>query len=189
MHPITTSRLIIRQYQAGDITGQADAVTESVETVGQWLPWCTKAYSITDAAEWFVLCEKCIKFSRSFDLGVFDKHSNALIGSIAINEVDKQNRRGNIGYWIRQSQQNKGYATEAVKAIIPFGFHILDLIRLELFAAIENVASNTVAEKAGARFEGVAKNRIFLRGIAHDANVYSFTPEMNIPQQKATRKI
>lgn len=92
-----------------------------------------------------------------------------MVGSIAINEVDKQNRRGNIGYWIRQSQQNKGYATEAVQAIIPFGFNVLKLLRLELFAAIENTASNAVA-----------KNRIFLRGTAHDANVYSFTPEINI---------
>ncbi|WP_409421331.1 GNAT family protein [Pseudaeromonas sp. ZJS20] len=180
MLPITTSRLVIRPYQADDIAGQAEAVVESVDTVGQWLPWCTQDYSITDAVEWFVLCEKSLMFSRSYELGVFDKHSNALIGSVSINEVDKQNRRGNIGYWIRQSQQNKGYATEAVKAIVPFGFQVLDLLRLELFAAVENVASSTVAAKAGARFEGVAKNRIVLRGVVHDANVYSFIPDMRV---------
>lgn len=48
MLPITISQLIIRQYQASDITEQADAVTESVETVGQWPPWCTKTYSIAE---------------------------------------------------------------------------------------------------------------------------------------------
>ncbi len=78
MFPLTTSRLIIRTYSAGDITEQVDAVIESVMTVGRWLPWCHSSYSVKDAAEWFVICEQSMSANISYDLGIFDKSTGEL---------------------------------------------------------------------------------------------------------------
>jgi RimJ/RimL family protein N-acetyltransferase len=60
-----------------------------------------------------------------------------------------------VGYWVRTGQTGQGIATAAVRLIARFGFEDLGLQRLELLVAVENLASRRVAEKAGARFEGI----------------------------------
>lgn len=54
-----------------------------------------------------------------------------------------------IGYWTHPAQQNKGYTTEAVKALIRFGFEKLQAIEIEACYATWNKASGRVLEKAG----------------------------------------
>lgn len=174
--PITTSRLIIRPYTAGDITEQVDAIIESVTTVGRWLPWCNSAYSVKEAAEWFVICEQSIAANLSYDLGIFYKSSGELVGSIAINEIRANHKLGNIGYWVRKTAQGKGIAAEAVEAIAEFGFNLLGLVRLEIIAGVDNKASRRVAEKVNATCEGLARNRIILDKQPIDAIVYSLIP-------------
>ena len=98
-----------------------------------------------------------------------------LIGSIAINQLDKANKIGNIGYWVRETQQNYGYALQAVELIKDYGFRQLQLVRLEIVVLTENAASIAVAEKSGAEFECIAKSRLMHEGRARAAAIYSFT--------------
>ena len=65
----------------------------------------------------------------------------------------------------------------AVKLVLQFGFSEIGFTRLEIVALTENTASCGVAEKVGARFECIARNRIFARGKPQDAAVYSIVPE------------
>ena len=89
----------------------------------------------------------------------------------------KRHNVGNIGYWVRQSRQNQGIATRALRAIAQFGFAQLKLTRLEIVAAETNVPSRRVADKVGAVFECVARNRILVHGRPQAAAVYSPVPE------------
>lgn len=52
-----------------------------------------------------------------------------------------------IDFW------NQGYGTEALKGIIDFGFNTFKLHKIFAGCDIENVASKTIMEKAGMRFE------------------------------------
>jgi ribosomal-protein-serine acetyltransferase len=67
----------------------------------------------------------------------------------------RSNETANVGYWVRTRQTGQGIATAAVRLIARFGFEDLGLRRLELFIAVDNVASRRLAEKVGATFEGV----------------------------------
>jgi RimJ/RimL family protein N-acetyltransferase len=58
-----------------------------------------------------------------------------------------------------------------------FGFEDLGLQRIEITAAVGNVASQRVAEKIGAVREGLLRNRFLLQGRSHDAYLYSLIPE------------
>ena len=80
---------------------------------------------------------------------------------------------------MRQSQHRKGIALQAVTSITRYGFHELKLTRLEIAVAEENIASRRVAEKAGAVFECIARNRLVIRGKPHAAAVYSLVPEQS----------
>jgi len=51
------------------------------------------------------------------------------------------------------------------------------LLRIEIVAAVDNIPSQRVAEKAGARREGVLRNRLFINGESLDAVLFSLVPE------------
>ena len=83
----------------------------------------------------------------------------------------------NLGYWVRSSRVGQGVATAATRLAAQFGFEELKFTRIEIVAATGNVGSLRVAEKAGARREGVLRNRLMLGGKLHDAVMHSLVPE------------
>ncbi|WJV52001.1 GNAT family protein [Pectobacteriaceae bacterium CE90] len=106
----------------------------------------------------------------------FDRSSERFLGGISINEIQPIRQMGNIGYWIRQSAQGKGIALEAVNSIAVYGFSQLKLTRLVIVAGEEDRASRRVAEKAGAHYESIARNRIIIRQQPIDTAIYSLVP-------------
>jgi RimJ/RimL family protein N-acetyltransferase len=177
MDSIVVNGLCIRPFDEGDVPAFAGAVRESVATVGVWMPWCHAAYSEADARSWFDHCRANLSAARAYDLGIFLQDGRALCGGISINQLNVQHNFGNIGYWVRQSRQRQGVATRAVRIIAAYGFDRLQLTRLEIVAAVDNRASRGVAEKVGATFECVARNRLVVKGQPVAAAVYSLTPE------------
>jgi RimJ/RimL family protein N-acetyltransferase len=61
--------------------------------------------------------------------------------------------------------------------VAKFGFAELGLQRIEILAAIPNIASQRVAEKAGAVREGVLRKRLLIRGVSQDAVMFSLVAE------------
>lgn len=169
---IKTPELIIRPFVATDANEFVVAALESVETVGKWLPWCTRDYQLADAERWFDICNESRKNGSAFDVGIFTL-DEVLLGGIAINQINQQHRIGNIGYWVRQSYQRKGVATRAVRQIAQYGFNTVGLVRLEIVVASNNLVSRKVAEKSGGLFETLARNRLVINGQPVTAAVYS----------------
>jgi len=166
----------IRSFQKNDSLSFVEAVHESVDTVGVWMSWCHQGYSVQEAESWFKLCKQNLATSQAYDFGLFSVSADQVLGGIAINQINKEHNFGNIGYWVRQSQQGRGIATKATQAIATFGFKELELTRLEIVVAEENLASRRVAEKVGARFECIPRNRLVIRGMPTDSAVYSLQP-------------
>ncbi len=166
----------IRPFKEDDGLSFVEAVHESVATVGAWMSWCHQGYSLQEAGSWFKLCQQNRAAGLAYDFGLFSVSSDQVLGGIAINQINKEHNFGNIGYWVRQSQQGKGIATQAARTIATFGFQKLKLTRLEIVVAEENLASRRVAEKVGASFECIARNRLVIRGVPHDSAVYSLVP-------------
>ena len=69
--------------------------------------------------------------------------------------------------------RNKGYASEAVKAVIEYCFSKLDLKRVQAIHSINNPASGRVLEKAGMTYEGTLR---LYNGI-HNEKMYSAIKE------------
>lgn len=174
---LQSKRITVRPFQSDDASAFRDAVLESLETVGKWLPWCRAGYSVEDASAWIKECSRNLESMSAYDLGIFSATSGRLLGGISINQINKRYKLGNIGYWIRQSEQGQGIATESVQLMIPHGFDVLGLNRLEIAVLEQNQPSRTVAEKVGAVFEGIARNRLIKDERPCDAAIYSLIPE------------
>ena len=79
-----------------------------------------------------------------------------------------------IGYWIGEPYWNRGIATRAVRLLTHYGIKHLGLVRIYASVYDFNKASQRVLEKAGYRFEGIAKKAIIKNGVILDDYRYSF---------------
>jgi ribosomal-protein-serine acetyltransferase len=176
MNNLVADGLCIRPIAHNEAPALALAVAESHETVGMWLPWCDKEYSVSEAEKWIQICANDLATGTAYNMGIFEHNGVELLGSISINQFNRENNFANLGFWIRQSRQKQQIAPRAVRLMAGFGFDKLGLTRIEIVASAQNHASRRVAEKAGAKFEGILQNRLRLRGAPSAAAMYSLTP-------------
>jgi [ribosomal protein S5]-alanine N-acetyltransferase len=86
--------------------------------------------------------------------------------------VDKLHNKGELAYWIGKDYWGKGYATEAVKRVIDFGFKELKLNRIWAAIMSKNKASGKVLKKVGLRYEGTLKQDVLRWNQYEDVDVY-----------------
>ncbi|MBQ8536132.1 MAG: GNAT family N-acetyltransferase [Clostridia bacterium] len=102
-----------------------------------------------------------------------EKASHRVIGTIGYMWLNQENRSGEVGYSLSRAHWNRGYMTEALKAVIDFGFEVLLLNRIEAQHETANPASGRVMAKAGMQKEGVLRSRIFNKGKYVDVALYA----------------
>ena len=85
------------------------------------------------------------------------------VGLIALNLGKEKYKNANVWYKLHLDFWNKGFATEALKIIINFGFDDLKLHRIEAGCAVENIGSIHVLEKVGMNLEGRKRQNLPLK--------------------------
>ncbi len=162
----------IRQYTSEDTAFLLQAAQESVEHIGPWMNWCTPEFSLSNAEAWVASRLAAFRDGSEFDFVIFSHHGTFL-GACALNQIQAQDHRANVGYWVRRSALRCGVASYALRLLADWAFSNTDLFRLEVVIAVENTASQRTALRAGAVYEGTARSRLCLHGIFHDAVIYS----------------
>ena len=180
----TDGRITIRPYLEADIPRLFEAVRESVAELSAWLPWCTPAYSLKDSTEFIMTCPTNWKQGEHYSFLIEEAGDGRFLGGVGLNFINRLHNFANVGYWVRSSATGQGVAGAAVRLAAGFGFRELGFSRLEILAAVGNVASQRVADKAGARREGILRKRLQLHGEALDAVLFSLVAEdlAHIPQ-------
>jgi ribosomal-protein-alanine N-acetyltransferase len=93
------------------------------------------------------------KKGEDFGFSIYDKNTEECLGRIGIRIRPKEGESvWNIGYWVHPDQQGKGYATEATKEVINWGFSVLNAKVIKSNHATWNEASGKVLQKAGFKF-------------------------------------
>jgi RimJ/RimL family protein N-acetyltransferase len=165
--------LLIRPFREGDASALYEAVRESISEVSPWLPWCHQDYSIEESREFIGSREIASQGGEWYSLGIFETDGGRFLGGVGINFINRVHQMANLGYWVRTSAAGRGIATAATRMAARFGFEQLGLQRIEIVVAVANIPSQRVAEKAGARREGVLRNRLLIRGESLDAVLFS----------------
>ena len=159
---IETERLILRRFQDSDV----DAVFRnwaSDETVQRM--YSEPVYSTPEAVRG--LLDKYIGAYEREDYyrwAVTDKETGECIGQIAYFLVDSKNHFAEIEYCIGAAFQCRGYATEATKAVIRFGFESMNLHKVQICTKTINKPSKRVIEKCGFTYEGTLRDYFFMDG-------------------------
>ncbi|MCD9086457.1 GNAT family N-acetyltransferase [Stenotrophomonas sp. SY1] len=173
---IVSDGLLLRPFEDSDATVFAEAVRESVESVSRWMPWASHDYSTVHALEWFAACRAQRDAGTALEFGIFCQDSGAFLGGAGLNEIRREHRFCNLGYWVRQSRQGQGIAPRCVRALAAHAFANEGLRRVEIVVAVGNTASEKVAVKSGALHEGIARNRLVINDASVPAHVFSLIP-------------
>lgn len=113
--------------------------------------------------------------SDRVDFLIFSKQDNKLVGEVVINEVDRNNRCGNIRILInRKDDFSKGYGTEAMILALNYGFGMFNLHRIELEAYPFNNRAVHVYEKIGFKREGIRRDGAYYNHKYYDMITMSF---------------
>jgi ribosomal-protein-serine acetyltransferase len=169
-------KIILRPYRSDDVKRLYEAVRESIKELSPWLPFAHEGYSIKESRDWIKKRPRDWKKGTVYDFAIFNASDGVFLGGCGLNAVDRINRCANLGYWVRTSQRGKGVATAATILLAKWGFEALKLVRIEVLVATGNERSLRVAEKAGARREGILRNRLNIHDTFHDAVMHSLIP-------------
>jgi ribosomal-protein-alanine N-acetyltransferase len=97
------------------------------------------------------------------------------VGWISLEVSSREHGIAAVGYTVAAEHRGRGVATAALRLVcgVAFSERGLDLARLEAVAAVENLASRRVLEKAGFAFEGIARGLLVIGGARVDHARYA----------------
>jgi ribosomal-protein-serine acetyltransferase len=167
----------LRQFTLEDVPTLFNAIRESMAQLSAWMVWAHPQYSMEDTQAFVLKCGPGWEKGEQFSFAIVDVQNGEVLGSVGLNAVNRAHGFANLGYWVRTRKTRHGVATAATRMAARFSFERLALNRVELLVPTANVASQRVAEKAGAKREGLLRKRLQLNGSAHDAFVYSLVQE------------
>jgi ribosomal-protein-alanine N-acetyltransferase len=153
-----TERLILRPFQYSDAS-KVYELADDYEVARTTLS-IPHPYPEGAAESWIRACEQSAKEGNSFAFAMERKEDGALLGCMSIG-ITKPHQRGEIAYWVGKPYWGYGYATEAARRIVQFGFEDLGLNRIVALAMTKNPASTKVMSKIGMKYEGKMPQQIF----------------------------
>ena len=95
-----------------------------------------------------------------------------LCGGVGLHP-EPLHHRAELGYWIGVPYWGNGYAAEAARAVVEYGFERLDLNRIFATHFRQNLASGKVLRKIGMRHEGCMRQAVMKWGEFVDLELYS----------------
>jgi ribosomal-protein-alanine N-acetyltransferase len=107
------------------------------------------------------------------DWAIEHRQDRKMIGRMGLHAYHALDQRAELGYAFNRNYWGQGYATEAAKCLLEYGFNTLKLHRISATVLPDNVASMRVLEKLGMIREGVKRDGIAIRGKHEDLLCYS----------------
>ncbi len=100
------------------------------------------------------IAENKLEEIKNFTFAIENKSNEKFIGLFGLKLGSKKYNNGEVWYKINSDFWKQGFATEALKGVIDFGFITLQLHRIKAGCAVDNLGSIKVLEKAGMIREG-----------------------------------
>jgi len=151
---------------------QREYLPQYVEWLNDWQvaqflnPGIPMPFNLEDETDWF---DNRRKSKENFVFAIITLDENKLIGNCGLHNVDLKNRTAVFGIFIGDKNYwNKGYGTDATRALLRFAFGELGLNRVELEVYDFNPRAMRAYEKAGFRSEGVRRQALYREGKFHN---------------------
>ena len=159
---LTTERLVLREFRATD--WPAMLAYQNDPRYLRYYEWTERTPEDVRAFIQRFLDQQQDNPRFKFQLAITLKGSDELIGNCGVRMASADAREADIGYELAPEYWGRGYATEAARAIVQFGFAHLRPHRISAWCIAENVGSARVLEKLGLRQEGRLREKEYFKG-------------------------
>lgn len=166
---LETTRLKLRWMDQGD--AEAHFAVRADPEVARYLsrgPWTELAQAVESIDQTLANYAS----GAGLRLGIVLRETGQLIGDACLYDFVDGSRRCDIGYVLGRAHWGHGYASEALQALLGYGFDTLDLNRVEADIDPANAASGRVLEKLGFKREGYMPERWIVNGEPADTVFY-----------------
>jgi ribosomal-protein-alanine N-acetyltransferase len=175
MGAVEGDRVVLRTPQMSDFPEWAALREQSRNFLKQWEPiWPVDDLTRGAFRRRLKRYAEDQRSDQAYSYFIFRKADNVLVGGITLANVRRGvAQAGSIGYWIGEPYAREGLMSDALGALIPFGFATLRLHRLEAACIPTNTASIRLLEKSGFEREGYARQYLCINGIWQDHLLYA----------------
>ncbi len=166
--PLESERLLLRRLRVEDYVSMYDyARREDVTRYLLWSPHPSPDYT----KRYLRSVQRQYRIGDFYEWGVEEKESHRLVGTCGFVSFDFAHARAEVGYVFSPAVWGRGYASEALRETLRFGFDALGLHRIEARFMAGNTASRRVMEKCGMHYEGMAKGLMLVKGEWKDIGI------------------
>jgi ribosomal-protein-alanine N-acetyltransferase len=171
---LETERLILRQIQLSD--AESVYVTFSDEAVMEFYGEMPHR-SVEESRDLIRRQQQWYARREGIRWGITRKGEDVVIGSCGFFHFDEEFQRAETGYELARAHWRQGMMSEALRAIISFGFAEMGLGRIEAVVDDTNEPSKALLRKLGFAHEGTLRQRFFFRGRFWDEHYFGLLKE------------
>ena len=129
--------------------------------------------TIRDTEKFVHYVKKGCRKEKSIWWGITTKDRNVVIGIVGFPQWIKKQFRAEVGAVLAKAYWSQGIMTEALDAVIRFGFTSMELNRIEATLMPHNMSSMKFLKKLGFQEEGILREYRFFKGQFHDVTMVS----------------
>lgn len=168
---IETKRLILREFKVSDAL-EVNAYSKLPKTV-RYLPWGPDHLNQTKDFIRRMIKARKERPRLTYELVMESKEEKKVIGACGLRVKSLFHQESDMGYVLHPDYWDRGYTTEAAKALLAFGFKKLKLHRIWATCDVKNKASEKVLRKCGMKKEGLFRSHLRLHGHWRSSYLYA----------------
>ncbi len=165
--------LELRLIRPQDAPALFEIVEANREKLRVWLPWVDATRKLADTEKYIATALRENEKTRAFTCGIWA--NGRLTGIIGHNRIDWANRAGFPAYWLAPGSEGQGIMTQCCRAVIAHAFGELQLARLFVGVATENLRAQKIPEKLGFKRVSTLKKAEWLYDRHVDHYIYSLS--------------
>jgi ribosomal-protein-serine acetyltransferase len=145
---------LLRPLETSDAPELCALIETNRERLAVWMPWAG-GQTLSDTKEFIRRASDQLADDNGFQAAIIE--DGQIVGVAGFRSVDRPNRSTSIGYWLSESAQGRGIATETVRGLVDHAIVTWRLNRVEIRAGVGNRRSRAIPERLGFTFEGVLR--------------------------------
>lgn len=166
---LQTDRTVLRQFQKSDINYVYQGLSDP-EIIRYYEVSYTSLEHTKEQMQWFSSLEK---EGAGIWWAIWDKKEHRFLGAAGFNDMHKEHKKAEIGFWLLQENWGKGIIPEVVPKLLDYVFNTRKFHRIEAYVESENENSKKALSKLNFQFEGCMRESEYKNGKFIDVEIYA----------------
>ncbi|MBV9323380.1 MAG: GNAT family N-acetyltransferase [Chloroflexi bacterium] len=151
-----------------------DLIVRNQARLARWEPWAEHPATLESTRAYIRAALDDFARGRQISTIITVDGGRRFIGRCGMR-INPQLGSGDIGYWIDEEYEGRGYTSRSSRALISSVFDELGLSKVDLRTSVGNERSRAVAERLGFTFEGILPRGLQFMNRADDVALYAVT--------------